>query len=119
MHIYRKLDLGSAPAAHHGHRYHSRGVTAVPASAEPGYIASDGHGGVWLSAYGTNGGAPYLYHYNGGRWSRTATPTEKGYRAEIFALAAISGTTSVWAAGELASTVNNQLSKAVIWRYGA
>ena len=93
-------------------------VTVPYATGQSGYIASDGHGGIWLSAYSTKG-APYLYHYNGEKWTKIATPTVQGYSAAVFALAAIGGTTSVWAAGELMSTANHSVSRAVIWKYGA
>jgi hypothetical protein len=92
---------------------------AVPYSTEQtGSIAADGHGGVWLVA-GSTGGQLDLYHYNAGKWTKTVTPTVKGYQADVFALALIPGTTSVWAAGELQSTKDNQDGRAAIWKYGA
>lgn len=93
-------------------------VTIPYKTIQSGYIASDGHGGVWLSAVGGNGTA-YLEHDNAGKWTRTPVPTEKGYTATVLALASIPGTTSVWAAGELLSKADNQDSRAVIWKYGA
>jgi len=92
---------------------------AVPYQTQQnGYISSDGHGGVWLSA-ATKTGQEYLYHDNAGKWTRTVVPTESGYQADVDALATIPGTTSVWAVGELQSISNNQDGRAVIWKYGA
>ncbi len=93
-------------------------VTIPYKTSQSGYIASDGHGGVWLSAHGSTGTA-YMYHYNAGDWTRTTVPTAQGYTAGVLALASIPGTTSAWAVGELVSKADNQDSKTVIWKYGA
>lgn len=66
------------------------------------FMASDGHGGIWLAS---NGPAPkyawYFDHFNGGHWTRTLVPPLKGDTVGgVTGLTWIPGTQSVWAAGE-------------------
>ena len=64
-------------------------------------LSGDGSGGLWLSAaqYSKTTYLPYLYHYSGGHWTRSAVPNEPKNQSQISAMTAIPGTRSVWAAG--------------------
>jgi hypothetical protein len=65
-------------------------------------IAQDGHGGVWLLAdVEVNfDSRQYWYHYRHGQWTRQPVATPRGYNTEMFAMALIPGTRSIWAVGE-------------------
>lgn len=87
----------------------------LPWSVTPngGHIASDGHGGLWLSAFAFAQGQPnkqYEVHRTAkGAWGRTQVS------AQLFGLAAIPGTASVWGGGAVYGTTGGT---AVIWADG-
>jgi hypothetical protein len=76
-------------------------------------LASDGHGGAWLTANPT---AVVMYHYSGGRWTHAPGPVRSGFRTVLQSdLELIPGTRSVLAAAELFSATS---SAGVILKYG-
>lgn len=82
----------------------------IPWKVIPQAVASDGHGGVWLTALGLTG-QPYVVHRTAaGRWSRTPVSTF------LFGLAFIPGTSSLWGVGSAATGTTG--GDAVIWAYG-
>jgi hypothetical protein len=81
---------------------------ALPWKVDPGRIAADGHGGLWLTAFGPAG--PFVVHRTAaGRWSRTPVS------AFLFGLALIPGTASLWGVG---SAANRTGADAVVWAFG-
>jgi hypothetical protein len=66
-------------------------------------VASDGDGGIWLAtASGTADNAiEWLDHYAGGRWTRVRVPSGDGEQPEVLYLSSMSGTRSMWAAGQV------------------
>ena len=80
-------------------------------------VATDGAGGLWLSA--NNGGTDgLLFHYSGGKWTKVATPAAKKEATGVGSLAWIPGGTSLWAAGTQSSS-SGTTSEGVILKYGA
>jgi hypothetical protein len=72
---------------------------AVPKGVSPGSLASDGHGGAWLTS---DQSALVIYHYSGSRWTRVPGPVKSGYVAELRGdLELIPGTRSVLAVADL------------------
>jgi hypothetical protein len=83
----------------------------LPWNVQPSRIASDGHGGLWLTALAIGGASSYLVHRSAsGAWSRT------GVTAGISGLALIPGTSSLWAVGDKILKTGGD---AVIWADGA
>jgi hypothetical protein len=84
----------------------------IPWKVVPDSLASDGRGGVWLSAVSVRpAGPPYVVHRAAlGRWSRTAIGTL------LFDLAVIPGSSSLWGVGFAATGSTG--GDAVIWAYG-
>jgi hypothetical protein len=78
-------------------------------------MTPDGRGGIWLTADTGLEMIQYWYHYDGSRWTRTLVPAPRGYGYMVFGMAAIPGTTSVWADGEADS---NSHTTGVIAKYG-
>ena len=76
-----------------------------------GHIVPDGHGGLWLSAFvpGTAGKYYEVHRTAEGAWSRTRVD------AQLFGLARIPGTASLWCGGAVYGKTGSQ---AVIWAYG-
>jgi hypothetical protein len=79
-------------------------------------IASDGHGGVWMTADPVIPGRAVLVHYAYGRWAaQVPAPQPDGQPADdvtLSGIAAIPGTTSLWAVGSVAqpeSTPNGMI----------
>jgi hypothetical protein len=72
---------------------------AVPKGLSLSSVASDGHGGAWMTS---NTGALVMYHYSGGRWTRVPGPARTALQTD---LELIPGTRSVLAAGELSDFV--------------
>jgi hypothetical protein len=67
---------------------------AVPKGASPGTLASDGHGGAWL----TSSQPPLvIYHYSGGRWTHAPGPAKSGCVTPPAGLEQVPGTRSVLA----------------------
>jgi hypothetical protein len=67
----------------------------VPKGVSLGSLASDGHGGAWMTS-GT--AAAVMYHYSGGRWANVPRPAGVDLQTD---LELIPGTQSALAAGEL------------------
>jgi hypothetical protein len=81
-----------------GHAWHRIGGK-LPAGVLNGPIASDGHGGLWVSELSYP--HAYLGHYSGGKWTRWSVPRPKGDTLRLSALALIPGTRSLWATDNL------------------
>ncbi len=81
-----------------------------------GPIASDGHGGLWLEAYGS-AGKYFLLHYSGGTWTRFNLPSSPYGPIELFSLHLIPGTSSVLGAGFL-NFSDSGTNGSVIVKYG-
>jgi hypothetical protein len=82
-------------------------------------LASDGSGGLWLSA--SKSQAPdvrgYIAHYTGGHWSYQAAPTESGYADSAPGLISIPGTKSLWGLASLDPT-GHGINESAILKYG-
>jgi hypothetical protein len=81
-------------------------------------MTADGSGGFWVSGYSSRAqkyAGPYIYHYLAGHWTRVLAPTVERGGAQVFDLAWIPGTHSVWGGAEL---LNDGGSQAVIYKYG-
>jgi hypothetical protein len=73
-------------------------------------LASDGLGGIWLTAFATAGHRAWALHYTAaGQWSRTALSP-----GTMTGMALIPGTTSLWGAGGVATATG---SNAEVWAY--
>jgi hypothetical protein len=93
----------------------------IPASYKTfsvGYVAQDGDGGIWLSAYKDEGAKQYFYHDSAsGTWTQQAVPTETGIsQAQVGELTWVPGTTSEVAGGTLVATDGD--SQGAIYQYG-
>jgi len=77
-------------------------------------LASDGHGGFWLT---DDTGANFV-HYSAGTWTLTPAPSEAGYTTSLGDLARIPGTRSVWADGD-SSTSDGIPGPGLILKYGS
>ena len=66
-------------------------------------VASDGHGGIWLATASGAGDntIEWFDHYAGGRWTRVRVPSGDGEQPEVLYLNPMSGTGSLWAAGQV------------------
>jgi hypothetical protein len=67
---------------------------AVPKGVSLSSVASDGHGGAWMTS---DTAAPVIYHYSGGRWTHTPAPLKTNVQTD---LELIPGTQSVLATSE-------------------
>ena len=82
----------------------------VPSGVQLVSIASDGHGGLWFSGFGSS--AQWAVHRSAaGTWSST----NLGSGRSIFDLALIPGTTSLWGAGGLNTATGADVA---IWGHG-
>jgi hypothetical protein len=68
---------------------------AVPKGVSLNSVASDGHGGAWMTS---DTGPLAMYHYSGGRWTHVPGPAKTDLQT---GLELIPGTQSVLVAGEL------------------
>jgi hypothetical protein len=73
----------------------SRVAGKLPNAVLAGPLASDGHGGVWLSASNAALTVPELLDYNGGRWTTYTVPEDRGKLLDITALSLVPGTSTV------------------------
>jgi hypothetical protein len=83
-------------------------------------VTNDGHGGIWLAADTETkdfNDPQYWYHYSGGRWARRLVLSPRAYLNEVFGMAWIPGTRSVWAVGEADADQGNS-NEGVIAKYG-
>ena len=78
-----------------------------------GGMASDGHGGIWLTATDSAGASWAAHRTASGRWSRTLIT--KSPEAGMANLAEIPGTSSLWAVGSLP---HRSGTDATIWALG-
>ncbi len=76
---------------------------AVPKGVSLGSLASDGHGGSWLTS---DQSALVMYHYSGGRWTHVPGPARTALQSD---LELIPGTRSVLAARELGGSAGATL----------
>ena len=68
---------------------------AVPKGVSLSSVASDGHGGAWMTA---DASAPVIYHYSGGRWTHVPGPAKAELQSD---LELIPGTQSVLVTAEI------------------
>jgi hypothetical protein len=91
---------------------------ALPAAiSDVDAMTPDGHGGIWLTAGTGLDLVQYWYHYDGGHCTRSLVPSPRGYGNMVFGMAAIPGTTSVWADGEADANTGTH-TVGVIAKYG-
>ncbi len=74
--------------------------SASSSAAEPVSIVPAGSG-LWALGTSLSSGVSKLWHYSGGAWSSPSSPKFGGTDATLLQLAAVPGTASVWAAGEV------------------
>jgi hypothetical protein len=89
----------------------------IPYALDPSRIASDGSGGLWISAVavGTSGNQWYVVHRTkAGAWSRSKI----GASDQLFDITSVPDTTSLWGAGGKPATSGTGANTA-IWAYGA
>jgi hypothetical protein len=67
----------------------------LPGAILAGPLASDGHGGVWLSATNAALTMPELLHYSRGHWTTYSVPGDHGKLLDITALSLVPGTSTV------------------------
>jgi hypothetical protein len=87
--------------------------------------ASDGHGGMWANAMINSPSSAYDFvHYSGGKWTRQPAPTA-GIPAtvgtvDVFSLALIPGTQTLWASGDAFwdPSPTTSASASVMFKYG-
>jgi hypothetical protein len=79
---------------------------AVPNGISLSSLASDGHGGAWMTS---DTAAPVMYHYSGGRWTHVPRPVKTDLQSD---LELIPGTQSVLATAEVSG------SAGAILKYG-
>jgi hypothetical protein len=84
----------------------------IPFAVDPESFAPDGHGGFWLSAIDAKGQTWAVHRSASGAWSRILI----GAAAQMFEVARIPGTSSLWGAG-FGLTVPAG-SNAAIWAHG-
>jgi hypothetical protein len=97
----------------------------VPGHSRLTNIATDGHGGVWLLGV-TSAGVYWFLHYSQGKWTIQHVPVAgiPGAPANaafnMYALAGVPGTTSVWATGDVfySDASNHQHAYTVIFKFG-
>lgn len=66
-------------------------------------VASDGHGGIWLTTASGSGDNTIAWfdHYASGRWTRVRIPSRDGEQPQVFYLNSVPGACSLWAAGDV------------------
>jgi hypothetical protein len=89
-------------------------------TSEVQFMASDGHGGLWLSDFGEGAQQPrYIVHEIGGRWTRQLVPAPAGMGViQLLSLTHIPGTRSMWATGGVFPLHTNTVVIGAIWKYG-
>lgn len=88
--------------------------TSLPWSVDPGRIARDGRGGLWLTAFGKSGQSWIIHRSASGNWRRTQVIAGTG--AAMFRPVHIPGTTSLWSFGLVEGTSG---ASAAIWGHGS
>lgn len=98
-----------------GSRWQRAVVPGRPSGLD--YIASDGHGGLWIAGSGPAPSvAPTFYHESNGRWNQIRIPSLSDETPQLTSLSWIPGTRSLWASGRLNGSMNN--SQGVIFKDG-
>jgi hypothetical protein len=84
------------------------------------FMASDGHGGVWLSDVGAGQHQPdFIAHERAGRWFRQLVPPPPRMAVQqLISLTNIPGTRSMWATGGIFPLHTNTVVIGAIWKYG-
>jgi hypothetical protein len=84
------------------------------------FMASDGHGGLWLSDVGPGKQQlRYLVHDANGRWTRQPVPAPAGMAVQqLLTLTNIAGTTSMWATGGIFPVHSTTIVIGAIFKYG-
>jgi hypothetical protein len=80
-------------------------------------LASDGHGGLWLSGF--RGTHQAIVHYTDGQWKKLAVPAEPGFNDTVGSILLVPGTAdSQWAIGTLQPTTSG-IDESAILQYGS
>jgi hypothetical protein len=79
----------------HGWR---RAIVGPMGSYGGSWVASDGHGGLWIPLDATSGGPTTIVHYSGGKFTTAKLPVS-GRLTVFLSVAAIPGTTEAPAGG--------------------
>ncbi len=84
------------------------------------FMASDGHGGIWMSDVGEGPRQPrYIAHETRGRWTRQLVPPPAGMAVQqLLSLTRIPRTRSLWAAGGIFPLHTTTIVIGEIWKYG-
>jgi hypothetical protein len=109
------MPLGIILAHWNGHGW--REVVSDASDAYQGGLVADGSGGLWLQSF--NVSSPMvqeLLHYSGRRLFRVREPSVAGFSTDNFEIALIPGTTSLWAAADLAPTAGGRSEGAIFKR---
>jgi hypothetical protein len=107
---------GPAVILHYNGRTWSK-VASYPVGA-PGPLASDGKGGLWVTAWNAGAGSPsYLLHYSGGKLTAVAAPKFDGGQVFADSLSQVPGTTEELAGGVVPSPVGKSYHPPVILQY--
>ena len=85
---------------------------------EPGQVAPDGHGGLWIPMPGPEGGPSHLVHYSGGHLTAASLPVSAS-KISVLAIAAIPHSSEALAGGFTHASGNlGSHVVAVILQYG-
>jgi len=98
----------------------------VPGHSRLTNVTTDGHGGVWLLGV-TTAGAYWFLHYSQGTWTTKRVPVAgipgapPNANFNMYAIAGVPGTTSVWATGDVNyfDAMSRHHAYTVIFKYGA
>ena len=90
------------------------------ATDEVQFMASDGHGGLWLSDEGPGRQQPrYLVHDANRRWTRQLVPAPAGMAVQqLLTLTNVPGTTLMWATGGIFPVHSTTVVIGAIFKYG-
>ncbi|HEX9035053.1 MAG TPA: hypothetical protein VF834_24695 [Streptosporangiaceae bacterium] len=99
----------------------------VPSTDDLYKITTDGHGGVWILGYNRSASTYTFLHDSAGKWTMypiptngISTPYPSSIIFNIYTIAHIPGTTSVWATGDVAYPDKQGIEhgNAVFFKYG-
>jgi hypothetical protein len=85
------------------------------------FMASDGHGGLWLADVGSGpSGLRYLAHDSAGTWTRRLVPAPRGTGViQLTSLTNVPGTWQMWATGQVFPLDADMYGAGEIWKYGS
>ncbi len=106
--------VGPVVLLHWTGRKWSKITGKLPKASLSGPVASDGNGGVWLSAVNAADTVPLILHFSRGHWSTFHVPTDKGKLLSIQQLTLIPGTRSVIGTATIAGSGESTDGTAVI-----